>query len=59
VAVIQRNSNRPELVGPNSANIDTKPRGVLGETIRKMEKLLGASGANLGLYSGYSYNPLA
>jgi hypothetical protein len=32
---------------------------MIGETIKKMEKLLGASGANLGLCSGYSYNPLA
>ena len=41
------------------SEIEDKPRSVIGETIKKMEKLLGASGANLGLYSGYSYNPLA
>ena len=41
------------------SEIEAKPRGMFGETIKKMEKLLGASGANLGLYSGYSYNPLA
>jgi hypothetical protein len=41
------------------SEIQDKPRSVIGETIKKMEKLLGASGANLGLYSGYSYNPLA
>jgi tetrahydromethanopterin S-methyltransferase subunit A len=35
------------------------PRSVIDKTIKKMERLLGASGANLGLYSGYSYNPLA
>jgi CRP/FNR family cyclic AMP-dependent transcriptional regulator len=41
------------------SEIEDKPRSMIGETIKKMEKLLGASGANLGLYSGYSYNPLA
>ena len=41
------------------SEIEAKPRSMIGETIKKMEKLLGASGANLGLYSGYSYNPLA
>ena len=41
------------------SEIEDKPRSMIGETVKKMEKLLGASDANLGLYSGYSYNPLA
>lgn len=41
------------------SEIEDKPNSMIGETVKKMEKLLGASDANLGLYSGYSYNPLA
>jgi CRP/FNR family transcriptional regulator, cyclic AMP receptor protein len=41
------------------SEIQDKPRSMIDITIKKMERLLGASGANLGLYSGYSYNPLA
>ena len=41
------------------SEIQDKPRSVIDKTIQKLERLLGASGANLGLYSGYSYNPLA
>ena len=41
------------------SEIQDKPRSVIDKTIKKLERLLGASGANLGLYSGYSYNPLA
>src|SRR5215468_4432418 len=40
------------------SEIQDKPRGVIDKTIEKMERLLGAGGANFGLYSGYSYNPL-
>ena len=40
------------------SEIQEKPRHVIDETIKKMEKLLGAGGANLGLYSGFSYNSL-
>ena len=42
----------PHTARPNRA-------AVIDKTIKKMERLLGASGINLGLYSGYSYNPLA
>ena len=41
------------------SEIQDKPRSVIDITIKKMERLLGAGGANLGLYSGFSYNPLA
>jgi CRP-like cAMP-binding protein len=40
------------------SEIQNKPRSVIDITIKKMERLLGAGGANLGLYSGYSYNAL-
>jgi CRP/FNR family transcriptional regulator, cyclic AMP receptor protein len=40
------------------SEIQDKPRSVIDKTIEKMERLLGAGGANFGLYSGYSYNPL-
>ena len=38
------------------SDIQDKPRSVIDKTIKEMERLLGASGANLGLYSGYSYD---
>jgi CRP/FNR family cyclic AMP-dependent transcriptional regulator len=40
------------------SEIHDKPRSVLDKTIKKMERLLSASGADLGLYSGHAYNPL-
>ena len=40
------------------SEIQDKPRNVIDLTIEKMERVLGAGGANFGLYSGYSYNPL-
>jgi len=40
------------------SEIQDKPRNVIEKTIEKMERVLGAGGANFGLYSGYSYNPL-
>ncbi|MGB9042719.1 MAG: cyclic nucleotide-binding domain-containing protein [Pseudolabrys sp.] len=40
------------------SEVQDKPRSVIDKTITKMERLLGAGGANLGLYYGYSYNPL-
>jgi CRP-like cAMP-binding protein len=40
------------------SEIQDKPRSVIDKTIEKMERVLGAGGANFGLYSGYSYNPL-
>jgi CRP-like cAMP-binding protein len=41
------------------SEIQDKPRSVIDKTIKEMERLLGASGANLGLYSGYSYDSSA
>lgn len=38
--------------------IHEKPRSVIDITIKKMQRLLGASGADLP-HIGYSYNPLA
>ena len=57
--ILIRHSARLNDGVDKTREIEDKPRSVIGETIKKMEKLLGASGANLGLYSGYSYNPLA
>jgi CRP-like cAMP-binding protein len=34
------------------------PEGVIGRTVEKMERLLGASGASL-VYAGYPYDPFA
>jgi CRP-like cAMP-binding protein len=54
------------LDGANLALVDLKshirvgkPRRVINKTIEQMEALLGAGGANFGLYSGYAPNPLA
>jgi hypothetical protein len=38
--------------------IHEKPPSVIDMTIKKMQKLLGASGADLP-HAAYSYNPLA
>ena len=35
-----------------------EPRSVIGQTVEKIEELLGATGANL-MYAGYPYNPFA
>ena len=40
------------------SEVQDKPRSVLDKTIKKMERLLSASGADLGISSGYAYNPL-
>jgi hypothetical protein len=40
------------------SEIQDKPRSVIDKTIEKMERLLSASSADLGLYSGHAYNPL-
>jgi CRP-like cAMP-binding protein len=40
------------------SEVQDKPRSVLDKTIKKMERLLSASSADLGLYSGHAYNPL-
>ena len=40
------------------SEIREKPPSVIDITIKKMQKLLGAGGANLA-HAGYSYNPLA
>ena len=41
------------------SEIQDKPHSMIDKIIKKMETLLGASGANLGLYSGYSYDSSA
>ena len=53
------------LDGTNQALVELKtqlqasqPADVVGKTIEKMEKLLGASGASLA-YAGYPYDPFA
>ena len=35
-----------------------EPRSVIGQTVEKIEELLGATGANL-MYAGYPYDPFA
>jgi hypothetical protein len=40
------------------SEIHEKPPSVIDITIKKMQKLLSASGADLP-HAGYSYNPLA
>jgi len=35
-----------------------EPRSVIGETVEKIEELLGDTGANL-MYAGYPYDPFA
>ena len=40
------------------SEVQDKPRSVLDKTIKKMERLLSAGGADPGLYSGHAYNPL-
>jgi hypothetical protein len=35
-----------------------EPRSVIGETVEKIEEMLGATGANL-MYAGYPYDPFA
>jgi len=41
-----------------TSEIQEKPRSVIDITIRKMQRLLGASGTNFA-YAGHSYNPFA
>jgi len=35
-----------------------EPRSVIGQTVEKIEEMLGATGANL-MYAGYPYDPFA
>jgi hypothetical protein len=36
----------------------SEPLSVIGQTVEKIEELLGATGANL-MYAGYPYDPFA